>query len=722
MADDITARILLSVEYADAVQKCKEVEVGITEVTEARGRDVEATKTTKSTSTSNARAMEKEAEAAKKVAKATKEKAEAQLSYEEAVRQAAKSQGMTEDEWRERAKRNAESSAKAQADFNRKFNERMSAEEAKAADSANPERSAAIEELKERKSVMREVQLEQSRMAKIANADLDEEIKDQRILVAEMRKRLAIEKEIVLQRKLNDVRDQLNDPNVRKDPQKVNDLTKLREKYERQSTFNSQEILTAEQNLRRLKNPVKEVNKQVGKSTSVFGKAAQGIGRSISAVARIGGRGMGMEIPTEGLQGRGGRFIAASAAIAGVSMLARGIKDLYDENRTARIESDFRNMEEIGRTSERLKQEYNERMSNIATLREFNSVEKLNNVQRVKQAHILETLNSRLDGMSIEVDKASGKIKNLGSIEEKQIQKDTSERLSMLQQELQQAMKARSQQEKFLSEATAFTQLYDMEGIKEASAAEQKLSARILELQKEIGTLNKSMTKGEQGKRWDLRNAALQDEISKDTRSANALKKQVIEEQKSLRFNGDIEKQEAEDRKINADRLAALQKSFREVEKRTNELKADYIKTTKGTEESNKALEKYRDSNKQKVQLEKDIAAETLKSITWQKKDIEIAKKKEQEEKAAREGITRSISGIVGRESYKVRQTSTAAIMANSLEGLRMQNRQLIANTPDVKILKETEKQSKTLTETLNAIKGMAATLSKGIKVEAKKV
>jgi hypothetical protein len=214
----------------------------------------------------------------------------------------------------------------------------------------------------------------------------------------------------------------------------------------------------------------------------------------------------------------------------------------------------------------------------------------------------------------------------------------------------------------------------------------------------------------------------LQDEISQDTRSAFALKKQVIEARKSLRFNGDIEKQEAEDRKINADRLAALQKSFREVEKRTNNLKADYIKTTKGTEESNKALEKYRDANKQKVQLEKDIAAETLKSIQWQKKDIEIAKKKEQEEKAAREGITRSISGIVGRESYKIRQTSTAAIMANSLEGLRMQNRQLIANTPDVKILKETEKQSKTLTETLNAIKGMAATLSKGIKVEARTV
>jgi hypothetical protein len=51
-----------------------------------------------------------------------------------------------------------------------------------------------------------------------------------------------------------------------------------------------------------------------------------------------------------------------------------------------------------------------------------------------------------------------------------------------------------------------------------------------------------------------------------------------------------------------------------------------------------------------------------------------------------------------------------------------MQNRQLIPNTPEQKLLAETQQQSKTLDNTLKAIEKVYNALSKGIKVEAKKV
>jgi hypothetical protein len=71
MADDIEPRILISVEYADAVEKCKELETGLEQITKARQKDLNAAKTATQKSDANARAMEREAAAADKVADAT---------------------------------------------------------------------------------------------------------------------------------------------------------------------------------------------------------------------------------------------------------------------------------------------------------------------------------------------------------------------------------------------------------------------------------------------------------------------------------------------------------------------------------------------------------------------------------------------------------------------------------------------------------------------------
>lgn len=794
MAEDITARILLSVEYADAVKKCKDVEVGITEVTEARERDVEATKTTKTTSSSNARAMEKEAEAAKKVAKATKEKADAQLSYEEAVRKAAKSQGMSEEEWHERAKRNAEISAKAQADFNRKFNERMSGEEAKAAADANPERSAVVAELKERRSVMKEVQIEQSRMAEIANAALDEQIKEQRILVAELRKQLAIEKEIALQHKLNEVRDQLNDPNVRKDLPKVNELTKLRDKYERQSTFNSQEILTAEQNLRRLKNPIKEVNKQVEKSTSVFGKAARGIGRSISAIARIGGRGMGMEIPTEGLEGPGAAFMAGAAAIAGVSMLIRSAMQFRDTEENAEYDVRQREIANLKETTERIAAETAKRKQGIDALNEFTQKEELTNSERLKQAQILKDLNYALEGMRVNVDATSGRILNMGEIGWQVKERDTKREIEQLEREKkkqQREIDIQNELEKpgigseiathvLLSTipkadliiavkpifnsiqgaiSKAWNNTFDKEATLRREQKKQNAQDELLSIQDKQNEKKKSINEIAQKEYWEKQNAGLETRIKTMRETSQALAY-------SMNVDGDawrIRQKELE--RYSEKDLKALQEKT--SDKALKKIQAMPKKTIEEQKKYNKALSEYNENMLQRQHIEqkraeyankereirrtiddlrKEISLQDMlnsgkskeadierkvwemeKKVTREGWSPEQAKewaslKAKQEEKAARKALSSSIAAITRNESYKIRQTSTAAVMANSLEGLRLQSRQLLANTPEQKMLAETQHQSKTLDNTLRAIENVYKAISKGIKVETRAV
>ena len=56
-----------------------------------------------------------------------------------------------------------------------------------------------------------------------------------------------------------------------------------------------------------------------------------------------------------------------------------------------------------------------------------------------------------------------------------------------------------------------------------------------------------------------------------------------------------------------------------------------------------------------------------------------------------------SIGSFIQRESFKLLQTTTTAVMANSLEGLRLQSRMLSPNTPEQRTLKLAQSQNATL-------------------------
>lgn len=723
MPEDNHTRIIISVENGDAVQKCKELEVGLENVTEARKADVDAAHSATQAATQNAQAMEREAAAVNKTAHAIK-------------------------------KVNWNALAKERREFAKFIRE----EEKKEAErNITPEREAATKELRERKRVMREAQREQERMSKISNAFLDEEIKDQRVLVAEKRKQLAIEKEIILQRKLNDIRDRLNTPEVRNNPQAFRELLDKRNKYEYQSMYNSQEILNSERNLRNVRkasmrdyrgdfmrsaaegfkrqslnvsSSVKAMTKTVGKSKSVFQTAARGIGRSLSHIARLGGRSLGMAMPTEGMTVPGGGFIAGAAAIGGVSMLVGRIIEMRREGRETQRADKDRLIADFADITSTVREENAERQKSINSLKQIATSEKLSNAQRVQQEILIKKLNDRMGGLTIEVDRATGRIKNLAQVTEEDFQQGKRREISAMEREYNEVQNQIQRNNDFLASGSDwFNQLINGDEIASVKQQNEALYKRAMELQKSLAETRREISPEEERNRIKISNAELEDWVKQLRESQQQRLSQLEDKSNAWKTRQEELLKTEEQIKILREKTSAEQ--LKHIEELKN---CEFISVQ---EAYNRELTEYKNDLLELAELEKKITPyqvfnrnvekqiQDMRNEVRLQKLINEGKEDEAEIERIRLGILQKINsegwspeqakkwGRLQAMQYDIstklqrnsiagagvqfRDTSVASVNANSMEALRLQSRMLVRNTPQTQLLNYTQKQTKML-------------------------
>lgn len=833
MDEDVAAKIIISVEYANAVQKCKELAVGLGDITQARQKDIDTTQNSTITNNQNVDTLEREAAAAEQAARSIEKKAAAAKQSAKAIEKAAQTNkrvsgadvlGMSQDEYDRISKARAEASAKRIADYNTRWNERINIEPTLGDDGTNPENEAAIRAMEDRARLTRETKEQIKSLGEISSSTLQQEITDMRLAIAEKERYLAIQKQINIANEIKNARRDVNaavkegnpvkenesvqkvinltnqlqkaeqavlraEQTVRDASARVTDVASIPEReaaiedaknelklygelsnYTIQAEIEKTEKLIAKKKYlsaiekerianaalnnaqnqldnafkngnvaeqRRLQPEVKKLTdeyikarqaalqsalqmrqannnmqalaKTTDKSKRVFSKAAQGISRALRSVSRATGRSLGFDMSTSGMNGKGAQFLAGSMAFGAVVALAKKSWDLYTEGRTDKIATTRSNMDELRSTSDRMKEENAERMSNIETLRSLNQVEKLNDVQRLQQNEILLKLNKRLGNMSVEIDNTTGRIKNLGRLEEEVIKKDSEDRFGVLQQELIAAMNERARHENFLSNATAFTQVYDMQGIKEASDATKELNKRIQELQKEIGATNKILSPEATKKRWEKRNAEANVDVHNQNKSIRDANLNLMSINRSEKWIGREQEKNQHDRKYDEERLQFLTEKRKKTEKEIYKLRNEYMKAGFNGDLAayNEGINRHKALNPVLLATIKEMAEIRERQVNRKRKEY-----------AGQEAMNQSISNFMQREGFKYKDSSSAAVMANSMEGMQLQSRLLIQNTPQQKLLQQSQKQTILLEE----IKRNLKRDSSGVSIQTQRV
>ena len=108
MADDISARITIAIENANAVQQCEQVEDALGRVTQARRRDLSVAEQSSQQTTDNTSAVQEETAAIEQQTKARK-KSRQELEHELAVEKELARQRAIPREEQERREREVQS-------------------------------------------------------------------------------------------------------------------------------------------------------------------------------------------------------------------------------------------------------------------------------------------------------------------------------------------------------------------------------------------------------------------------------------------------------------------------------------------------------------------------------------------------------------------------------------------------------------------------------------
>lgn len=680
--EDVAARIVLAIETANALEQCQTLEEALTRITEARERDNSVAKTgvqvDNAASVSNIEeetsAIEKRTEARKadntekKTSEGSAPDNSATISAIQAETQAIKERtearkeeasqtsadrkqsfaeilGMSEEEYERMARANQEATERAIAEQKKLFEEQQKRQEQKE-EPIDPQREAAWDALRERKALLQELEEEHSEYSAKTTAELEKEITLQKRLNAFYKKRVALKEKLELRNELDRVKDDLSKPEVKNDPEKLLSTLELRDKLNVQFEKKSLEILDAENALRNLNDAAKE-------SSSLVAPLARNVIKTFRAIFAATGRSMGIDVSAEGLGvggakggkkgflagGSAGMMAAGGMAIGGLMAFWRSYQQFSKEEEQLRRDAVDQLVSINAEISQRVAEVNKEWEKNLSTLREIRSPGEMSNVQRFEQENIIEKLNRRFENLIVSIDKASGKILNLGEVEEAVFKKNTEDAITAKEREYQTLQNEALMLEREMSSGwDFFEQMINPND--DTPRRLQEINDKLSKLQPELNKLYRSIEPEATKKRAEKREAEKSD----------------IEE------------------KINKQ----LRQNYENL----------YIEMTRRSGQSQKA-------NRMQLSLE---ATNLMRQQGWSKAQAQEWLKIQQIMRFSTQGFShKSIIGELG----KYRQTSQQGTETNTLEALRMQSRVILQPqlSQDNKMLQISQKQNATLGE-----------------------
>lgn len=690
--DDIAARIVLAIETANALEQCQTLEEALTRITEARERDNSVAKTgvqvdnaasvsnieeetsaiekrtearkadntEKKTSESSApdnsatiSAIQAETQAIKERAEARK--AEASQNSADRKQSFAEIHGMSEEEYERMARANREASERARAEQDRLWQEQKNRQnQAQSEEPIDPKREAAIDALRKRKDILQDLEAAHEAYSSRTKAEIEEEIAGQKKIIAHLKKRIALRKKLELEHKLDSVKADLSMPDVKGDPEKLLSTLNLRDKLQNQLVGAEMEVLNAENAIKNLDevNDVLNNTRDAAKgASSLLAPLARNVIKTFRAIFAATGRSMGIDVSAEGLGvggakggkkgflagGSAGMMAAGGMAIGGLMAFWRSYQQFSKEEEQLRRDAVDQLVSINAEVSQRVAEVNKEWEKNLSTLREIRSPGEMSNVQRFEQENIIEKLNRRFENLIVNIDKASGKILNLGEVEEAVFKKNTEDAIAAKEREYQTLQNEALMLEREMSSGLDFiNQLVD----KESPRRLQEINDKLSKLQPELNKLYRSL-------------------------ETEATKKRA-------------EKREAEKADVEEKINKQLRQNYENL----------YIEMTRRSGQSQKA-------NRMQLAME---ATNLMRQQGWSKAQAQEWLKIQQIMRFSTQGFShKSIIGELG----KYRQTSQQGTETNTLEALRMQSRVILQPqlSQDNKMLQISQKQNATLGE-----------------------
>ena len=821
MAEDVAAKISIAIQNEDAIQRCNDVEDALKRITAARQKDSAAadSSTSAEVAAAEAKAIHKTSKALQELTTARKvdqtvtqadskqrdnidattesirKETEAVKERTAAYREerkvtAAEAMGMSEEDYEKRTRQTRENSAKARAESEKRWEEKLKEDAVKAADaekkeaervaeeriaSIEREKAAARSAIEAEKKATAEAQREAQSLSDIKLKDLEEEIKENNILIAQQERLAAIAKEQQTRKKLRTARQNLANEKSRgeaADPRVIKLHSDEVKKYEKQLNEAARATLRAEQNLRKLNNETKKTAnaKPTSSENANNAKLLQTNLRGLNAIlSKIPG-GSVFSIPTEGL-GQGGsmgRLAGWGAAGAIITGLIGKHLAIRDENYQASRAAREREMDDLSAVTAGITKESDQRLQLIQTLKEYSQKNKLTILEQVQQADALEKLRHSLSGLIVEIDQTSGRIKNMGDVAEAVQEAERKKKIDAYERELRQLQADQERDEREIGAAVTdkernalaskmmktgniagVTGVYVGAAIHNAvkwfkdatidrgrmQQIEREFAPRqqkMAELQRQIADERKKGTPEGKAKSDRTYIAGL---MTKDKELAKAQKVRIF----SSADKGQVGKiREAEFEKYSPGKIQELQYETMLAKRELDRLGIKDIQTEKDPAKLKEyrnlydkymnsrlnleeAEKKYHEANNYLLPIEREIG-DMREKLDLQKKinegkgreaDIDSIRSR-RNKRIFREGWSRekanemakleaeeldmnskiNVTSGFGKSAWSYRDTSAAAVMANSMESMRLQSRMLVQNSPQQQLLNVNQKQA----------------------------
>lgn len=612
MADDISARIVIAVENANAVQQCDQVEDALNRVTQARRRDLSVAEQSSQQTNESASAIQEETAAIEQQVQARK-KSRQELEHEIAAEKELARQRAIPREEQERRERESQ---KKRDDYNRKFDEAVVREEAKKRQSSN-DGDFKDNSYAERKKAQQE-EMEAAKRAMLAREEAEAKARDliarrsfvseqeaqkelARIeLIAAKRKQMeAVINQSKVSKQLNRQKDLLykeTDKGAAADPRKVqafqNAIKKLEDeltKAQRTALQTEQAARRAEQQVKRFGNSTRDAGNKAGRAADKnnSGRLGQFIKESFRGVRGLGRmfgeRMTGVSFDTRNMTGEDKKlamFSAATLAVGAIGNLINSIQQFRSEERRGEEELRTANLNSMREATMRVERESAKRNQQVSTLSGYNSQDKLNFKEQVHQQQILKQLNTSLGDMQISIDKTSGKIVNFGELQERIAVENKKREIASYELELKNIDAEISRQEQVLTKngtgklGDFWNQLVNKEAIRDAQTAIEKLNSRRQELQQKAVDARKFIGTEATQDRFALRWAGLKDEYKKIYEQRVSDMKGDIAWRREQKFFGDKSAENAYTEKNETERLKKLKEYVEKQQKQALELKA----------------------------------------------------------------------------------------------------------------------------------------------------
>lgn len=818
MAEDVAAKISIAIQNEDAIQRCNDVEEALKRITAARQKDSAAadSSTSAEVADAEAKAIHKISEALQELTTARKvdqtvtqadssqkdtidattesirKETEAVKERTAAYREerkvtAAEAMGMSEEDYEKRTRQTRENSAKARAESEKRWEEKLKEDAVKAADaekkeaervaeeriaSIEREKAAARSAIEEEKKATAEAQREAQSLSDIKLKDLEEEIKENNILIAQQERLAAIAKEQQTRKNLREARRNLANEKSRgeaADPRVIKLHSDEVKKYEKQLNEAARATLRAEQNLRKLNNETEKTANTKNKSPeNANNKLLQAGLRQFNNFFRKIPGGSLLNMPTEGLAQGGmlGRIGAIGGAAVGITtgLALKFREEDYQASRAARE----RELDDLAAVTAGITKESDQRLELIQTLKEYSQKNKLTILEQVQQADALEKLRHSLSGLIVEIDQTSGRIKNMGDVVEAVQEAERKKKIDAYERELRQlqadqerdgreigAAVTDKERNALVSKMMKTGNIAGVAGayvgaainnavkwVKDATIDRGRMmqierdfaprQQKIAELQRQIADERKKGTPEEKTKSDRTYIAGL---MTKDKELAKAQKARIF----SSADKGQVGKiREAEFEKYSPGKIQELQYETMLAKRELDRLGVKDIQTEKDPAKLKEyrnlydkymnsrlnleeAEKKYHEANNYLLPIEREIG-DMREKLDLQKKinegkgkeaDIDSIRSR-RDKRIFREGWSRekanemakleaeeldmnskiNVTSGFGKSAWSYRDTSAAAVMANSMESMRLQSRMLVQNSPQQQLLNVNQKQA----------------------------